>query len=265
VKAQKAITPIKGGFAPEYIAVLDYWTLQGYTLPTRSCQIKQNRLVQGLINCGAWAKGEWLRVWKYDGVDDNLIFTDWLNPGGPFTGTADATLSRTNNSGIFRADATGYFKHTYNPFTDAINITVNDGMVCFVPLANIDYNSGAKDDVNLTSIVRRGGANDDYNFTDYTFGTALAPAVGDIVFYGRKSATTLFSKINDGSEVDASVNSVAFPDNLYTTFGRNNGVPPAYSFDGSDAIGQGYAIEYMGAYTGVDLSAMYTAINNYLN
>lgn len=265
MKAQKAITPVKGAFVPEYRAVLDYWTLQGYTLPTRSCQIAQNKLVQGLINCNAWAKAEWLRVWKYDGVDDNLIFTDWINPGGPFTGTVDATLSRTNDSGIFRADITGYYKHTYNAATDAINLTVNDGMICFVPLASIDYNSGTKDDINLTSIVRRGGANDDFTFTDYTFSTSLPAAVGDIVFYGRKSATTLFSKINDGAEVETSINSVGLPDVLHTTFGRNNTAPPGYSFDASDETGQGYAFEMMLAYSGVDLDAMYTAINNYVN
>lgn len=260
-----ALTPIKGGFVPEYRAVLNAWTLAGRTPPTKACQVKQNNLVKGLISSGAWAKGDWLRVWKYDGTDDNLVLTDWLNPGGAFDGTIDGTLARTNNSGLFQPAPLGSFQHNYNPAQDAINFSKDDAMIVFVPLSTVDYNSGVLDDVNNTAIIRRAGLVFDYLVNDFSFTAPLTPVAGDIVFYGRKSATTLFEKINNSSEAETSVNSVAVPDVMYTTFRRNRTAPPGYAYDASDEVGQGYAIEWMGSYSGVNLELMRRAIANYLS
>ena len=266
MKAQRAITPIRGAFAPEYKAILDYWTLQGYTLPTRSCQIKQNKLVQQLKLANAWNTADFIRVWQYDGVDDNLIYTNWANVN-TFNGTLNGTLSRVNNLGLKTLG--GYFKNEYIPSIDGINYNKNDFMKVIVPFrqtGTIDLNNGMRNTAatyfifvrQLTGIVEDFAAND-VTFSPITFD------LDDIVFYGRQNSNTTFSKINQNSVNTNTVVGLGDMDNYSVEFMRNEATPVAgYSVGASDSSGSGYKFIWWGKYSTVNLDLFYKAINNYL-
>ncbi len=70
-------TPISGGFDPDYQAVLDYGTLQGYTLPSAGQQILQNQLVVDLKAGGIWSKLDTFSVFATDG-DSDFALIDWI-------------------------------------------------------------------------------------------------------------------------------------------------------------------------------------------
>jgi len=67
-------------FDPDYQAVLDYATLQGYTLPSAGRQTIENQLVLDLKSAGVWAKLDFFSFWKTDG-DSDYACINWINPG----------------------------------------------------------------------------------------------------------------------------------------------------------------------------------------
>jgi hypothetical protein len=63
-------------FDSDYQAILDYATLQGYTLPSESQRLKQNQLVIDLKNAGVWSKLDTFANFATDG-DVNFALIDW--------------------------------------------------------------------------------------------------------------------------------------------------------------------------------------------
>jgi hypothetical protein len=64
------------GVDPDYQAVLDYATLQGYTLPSAGQQALQNQLVVDLKSAGVWSKLDTFAVFATDG-DSDFALIDW--------------------------------------------------------------------------------------------------------------------------------------------------------------------------------------------
>ena len=67
-------------FDPDYQAVLDFATAQGYTLPSAPQQNLQNTLVVALKSAGVWNKLHIFRIYATDGNNDFALI-NWKNPG----------------------------------------------------------------------------------------------------------------------------------------------------------------------------------------
>lgn len=106
---------------PDYQAVLDYATLQGYTLPSSSGQTLQNNLVVSLKSAGIWEELDIFYVMATDG-DSNfskLNFKDATN----FKLLENGTMSFVSNEGFSRSQGS-YLQTQYNCATDAINCSL---------------------------------------------------------------------------------------------------------------------------------------------
>ena len=109
-----------GGFDPAYQAVLDYATLQGYTLPSAAQQILQNQLVLDLKVSGTWDK---LDVFYNFATDASLEFSfiNWINPSIAFI-----TYIASQN-----------YKLITNSHIQKINIAISHGLLTnFTPSNN---------------------------------------------------------------------------------------------------------------------------------
>jgi hypothetical protein len=70
----------EAGVDPDYQAILDYATTQGYTLPSEGQQTLQNTLVTSLKSSGIWSELDFLYIMATDG-DSNYARINWSNPG----------------------------------------------------------------------------------------------------------------------------------------------------------------------------------------
>lgn len=114
-------------FDPDYQAILDYGTAQGYTLPSADQQIKQNQLVLDLKSAGAWDDIDVLYVFATDG-DRSFAKINWVAPG-TFQATEHGTVTFHSNSD-FQGDAsTGYLDTAWVPSVNGVNYTQNDASV----------------------------------------------------------------------------------------------------------------------------------------
>jgi hypothetical protein len=95
-------------FDPDYQAVLDYATTQGYTLPSPSQQIIQNQLVLDLKAAGVWDKLDSFAVLATDG-DDDFALVDWIRLA---TLTASNSPTFVTNQGYYSDGSTSYIDST---------------------------------------------------------------------------------------------------------------------------------------------------------
>jgi len=109
-------------FNPDYQAILNYATTQGYTLPSPGQRAKQNQLLVGLKRAGAWSKLDTFAVFATDG-DSNFALIDWKRLT---TYTAVNSPAFTTNAG-FRGDgASSYIDTNFNPATNGVNYNQNN-------------------------------------------------------------------------------------------------------------------------------------------
>lgn len=114
-----------GGFDPDYQAVLDYMTSEGYTLPTATTQEYQNTLVADLKSAGVWSKLDSFSVFATDG-DSDAALVDWKRL---VTMTAVNAPTFTSLEGFTGDGVSAYIDTGYNPTTDGVNYTINDASV----------------------------------------------------------------------------------------------------------------------------------------
>jgi hypothetical protein len=113
-----------GVFIPDadYQAVLDYATTQGYTLPSGSQQVKQNKLLVDLKNAGIWSKLDTLAIFATDGNSDFALI-DWKRLS-QYTAINSPTFS---SNGGFTGNATSSYVDTnFNPTVGTNNYILND-------------------------------------------------------------------------------------------------------------------------------------------
>lgn len=255
------------GFDDDYARLLEFWRLNGMALPSN--QEKQNTLIVELKAAGAFPNADYMRVFRYDGTDDDLVFTNWADVT-KFTGYRYIPLGalvRENNSCLHTNG--GVYVHDYNQATDAVYSTGNDVMHVLVPIRidgnPISINTGVFDvgPSNLFTVRQQPGPKD---FWANNAGPTL-PIIfnnNDIVFYGRANNAQVFTKVNAGAETLIASPSTGAINIIRSTFGRNEATAPGFSFGAGDSSGQGYAFEWFGPRSGVDLDAMFTAISNYI-
>lgn len=106
-----------GELDPDYQAVLDYATAQGYTLPSAGQQTLQNQLVVDLKTAGVWSKLDAFSVFATDG-DGDFALIDWVRL---VTQTAVSSPTFTANKGFETDGISSYIDTLYNPTTDGVN------------------------------------------------------------------------------------------------------------------------------------------------
>lgn len=107
---------------PDYQAVLDYATTQGYTLPSSSQQVLQNQLVVDLKAAGIWSKLDTFAVFATDGSSDFALI-DWKRLTD-YTAVNSPTF--TANEGFEGNGTSAYINTNYTFNTDFINPSQND-------------------------------------------------------------------------------------------------------------------------------------------
>jgi hypothetical protein len=107
---------------PDYTAILNYATIQGYTLPTLAVQLHQNRLINDLKAAGIWGKLDSFVVFATNG-NSNFALIDWKRLSQY---TAVNSPSFTPNQGFAGNGSTSYINTNYNPSVDGINFSQNN-------------------------------------------------------------------------------------------------------------------------------------------
>lgn len=118
-------TPIELGgktFDADYVAILNYATTQGYTLPSASQRIKQNKLLVDLKSAGIWSKLDTFAVFATDGNSDFALI-DWKRLS-QYTAVNSPTF--TTNEGFTGNGTSSYIDTNFTPSTNGVNYTLNN-------------------------------------------------------------------------------------------------------------------------------------------
>lgn len=111
------------GFDPDYQAVLDEATSQGFTKPSSSQQAIQNQLVLDIKAAGVWSKLDLFHLFATDG-DIDYVGINWIDRTvGTVEGSSVLTL--VTDSHIYQSSGARGLLTGYTPSTDAINVTLN--------------------------------------------------------------------------------------------------------------------------------------------
>jgi hypothetical protein len=121
-------------FDADYLAVLNYATTQGYTLPSSGQQVKQNQLVVDLKDGGIWSKLDTFGVFATDG-DSDFALIDWIRLSD-YTAVNSPTF--TTNQGFTGDGTSSYIDTNYNPSTSGVNYTLDDASRYFFPHAFVN-------------------------------------------------------------------------------------------------------------------------------
>jgi hypothetical protein len=114
---------------PDYQAVLNYATSQGYALPSAGQQTLQNQLVKNLKTIGAWDKLDTFYCFATDGSED-YSYLNWIDP-------TKHKCTVINGGSIFKPNlgtrgsgvATQYLETNYNPNTQRIKYELNNSSI----------------------------------------------------------------------------------------------------------------------------------------
>jgi len=112
---------------PDYQAVLDYATAQGYDLPSDSQQALQNQLVLNLKNGGYWDGLDSFSMFATDG-DSDFALIDWIRLTD-YTAVNSPTF--TTNQGFLGNGTSSYIDTNFVPATDGDNFTQDDAGITF--------------------------------------------------------------------------------------------------------------------------------------
>jgi hypothetical protein len=120
---------------PDYQAILDYATTQGYTLPSVGQQALQNQLVVDLKDAGVWSKLDTFAVFATDGNSDFALI-DWIRLS-QYTAVNSPTF--TTNDGFEGNGTSSYIDTNFNPTIGTNNFTLNNA--CFGGVKNINISN----------------------------------------------------------------------------------------------------------------------------
>jgi hypothetical protein len=109
---------------PEYTAIVQYATAQGYTLPSLLVQTRQNRLITDLKAAGIWNRLDSFAVFATDG-NSNFALIDWKRLS-QYTAINNPTF--TPNQG-FKGGGTSYINTNYTASLNAINYSQNNASI----------------------------------------------------------------------------------------------------------------------------------------
>ena len=112
------------GFTAEYQAILDYATLQGYTLPSYSVQVLDNQQIVSLKAAGIWNLLDVFYQFATDG-DSNFACINWKSPGN-FSCLKVSSPTFTSLEGFTGNATTAYLNTQWKALTNGVNYTQNN-------------------------------------------------------------------------------------------------------------------------------------------
>lgn len=195
------------GFDSDYIAILDYATTQGYTLPSESQQILQNQLVIDLKDGGIWSKLDTFAVFATDG-DSDFALIDWKRLT-QYTAVNSPTF--TTNEGFKGDGVAAYLSNNFNPTSQGTNYTLNDASRYVYPFfgqGTEQIDVLANNISNLANRMRFVGSNNTINTN--TGGIGGLTLTYELKSIHRTSATNI-TLYNGKSQNDATSASLFLP------------------------------------------------------
>lgn len=111
------IVQSSGGFDVDYQAILNYATTQGYTLPSSSQRVKQNKLLVDLKAAGVWNKLDTLAIFATDGNSDFALI-DWKRLS-QYTAINSPTF--ISNGGFTGNGTSSYVDTNFNCLSNGVN------------------------------------------------------------------------------------------------------------------------------------------------
>jgi hypothetical protein len=251
-------------FDPRYQAVLDYATLQGYTLPSSGQQILGNQLVLDID--ALWDDLDLLYVFATDG-DSDFAKINWIDPGN-FTATEVNSPTFTVNEG-FSNTGTSYLSTGWDPATNAVNFALNDAGVfayCGTDITAANtflFGSSDSGAVGRVELVPKRLTGENHLFGINSTGTAArgtGPVSSEGFFHIRRTATNDLRIFKDGAQVGTteSFTGTTGPNNddIYLLATNSNGVVNSHILADIGIFGIGSSL------SGQE-SAIYTAWNTY--
>jgi hypothetical protein len=260
-------TEIWSSVDPDYQAVLNYATTQGYTLPSASQQTLQNQLVVDLKAAGVWSKLDTFAVFATDG-DSDFALIDWINLS-QYTAYNSPTF--TANNGFAGNGTSSYIDTNFKPVNGA-NYAQNSAhfmVYCYANDLGSTYYGGALD--TTPSVIRNlnfGGRDSSNRFSTVAINSTTADLTGNnsitddtgFNLITRTNSTTvkaykantLISTFTNNSDTA----SYQLARNIFLLARNLNGSANSYGTRKLSIIGIGSDVDSI-------QSDYYTAINNY--
>jgi hypothetical protein len=246
-----------GTFIPDadYQNVLNYATTQGYTLPSLSQQVKQNKLLVDLKNAGVWSKLDTFAVFATDG-NINFALIDWKRLI-QYTAVNSPTFS--SNIGFAGNSTSAYINTNFNPSTSGVNYTQNDASRIMWGVFPTD-NAYPESAGGTTANVTRNGSSNRQLINQSGFLSANSPATwsgtGDRLRALNRTSSTNVEMFGNTTQLSAAATSIALAN-------QNQWILAGYGgFASSTNI---FKIYGMGASLVSENTNLYNALNTYIN
>jgi len=248
---------------PEYQAILNYATSQGYTLPSAGNQSQQNSLVAALKDAGIWAELDVFYCFATDG-DADFSFINWINPG-TFNGLPVGPITKTLNVGINGNGLSSYLDTQWIPL-NGIKYQLDNASL-FIYCNNSEQSTGViagTADANSTDNSIRINPRNTSDSLSYNVNCSTARTLtiidGSGLWHLQRTLINSMSLFRNGiSENTAGINSSAKAKNSLVVGGGNS--------NGGVVNHNGRIIGCLGTGSSLDSkeSALYNAWNNYKN
>jgi hypothetical protein len=139
------------GVDPDYQAILNYATSQGYTLPSASGQTLQNNMVISLKSAGIWNDLDILYVFATDG-NSGFSLINWKSPSN-FYPTQSGTPTFTSKQGWNASAGSGQYLNTgFVPSTNGTGYTLNNASRIYWDYNNNTATAGVGYDGNVIDV-----------------------------------------------------------------------------------------------------------------
>jgi hypothetical protein len=200
ILATHGIVQSSGAFEPEYLAILNYATTQGYALPSVSVQNKQNKLLRDLKEAGIWSKLDTFAVFAGGSGAGNSNFSliDWVRLS-QMTNVNGCTFS---GNGFTGDGIDSYINTNFDLLNDSVNYTQNSaskfGWINGTPIDNKAFD-GCISAINVFSLYNssniRNIASNQWRINTSTNGTggtssAVTSGTNYLLHFYRDSATS---------------------------------------------------------------------------
>lgn len=250
------------GYDPDYEAILNFASSQGYTLPSSGQQDIQNTLMLAYKAANGWSRCDMLKVYATDG-DQNFSCIDWKNPTSGRMTSRVSSPTFTTNQGYNSNGTTSYLNTNYNAATQGVNYTQNDASQ-FMWI----HSTGASATLTDTPICGLAANNGNNIFISNTAAqrinqgtaTSLAAAV-DFTGAGWKSlnrtSSTVVTGFKNTTRTDTTATSAAVGSSNTTVLRRGT--------NNYNNINSKVAIFGMGANMVNENTGLYNAFNNYMS
>ena len=117
------------GFTPEYQAILDFATAQGFTLPSAATQTAHDTFVASLKAASLWNRFDLLNIY-YGDMTSDFARINWANPVVGALATLVNSPTYTNMRGFNSNGSSSYILTGFNP-SAGTNYTLNDAACGF--------------------------------------------------------------------------------------------------------------------------------------